>query len=57
MLKDRVVIPESLRSRVLSLLHAAHQGVEGMRQRTASTVYWPGHNNWIREKQKKLYYL
>ena len=40
--KDRVVIPPSLRSEVLSALHAAHQGVSMMTARAESSVFWPG---------------
>lgn len=40
--KDRVVIPPSLRSRVLSALHAAHQGVTQMSSRAESSIFWPG---------------
>merc|ERR1712208_102982 len=40
--KDRVVVPESLRQRVLDVLHAAHQGVSGMTNRAEQSVFWPG---------------
>jgi hypothetical protein len=40
--EDRVVIPPSLRQRVLKHLHAAHQGVSSMEQRARMVVYWPG---------------
>ena len=40
--KDRVVIPESLRTQVLGTLHSAHQGVSGMVNRAEQTVFWPG---------------
>ncbi|KAJ8369165.1 hypothetical protein SKAU_G00091930 [Synaphobranchus kaupii] len=40
--KDRVVIPPSLRGKVLSALHAAHQGVSMMTARAESSVFWPG---------------
>ena len=39
---DRVVIPSSLQSEVLEVLHAAHQGTTGMTNRAMSSVYWPG---------------
>ena len=38
---ERIVIPEGLRKQILSILHAAHQGVSGMLSRTCSAVYWP----------------
>ena len=42
MLGDRVVVPQALRSSILHLLHAAHQGVDRMKARSADAVYWPG---------------
>ena len=40
--KDRIVIPPSLRSTVLSALHSAHQGVTSMLSRAEASVFWPG---------------
>ena len=40
--KDRVVIPESLQSRVLDSLHSAHQGTSQMTSRAESSFFWPG---------------
>lgn len=42
MLDRRIVIPSSLRKRVLRCLHSAHQGVVGMKARANETIYWPG---------------
>ena len=42
MLGDRVVVPKSLGSRILHLLHAAHQGVDRMKGRATESVYWTG---------------
>ena len=39
--KDRVVIPPKLQPRVLSSLHAAHQGTSSMTSRANSSVFWP----------------
>ena len=39
---DRVVIPPSLRDRVLQCLHSAHQGVTQMCSRAESSFFWPG---------------
>ena len=41
-LGSRAVIPRSLRTEVLDGLHAAHQGVAGMKARARISVYWPG---------------
>ena len=41
LLDRRIVIPLSHRKRVLRCLHAAHQGVVGMKARANIYVYWP----------------
>ena len=46
--KGRAVIPPSLRTEVLSILHSAHQGVSSMHRRAESCVYWPGITEDIR---------
>lgn len=38
---SRLVIPVSLRRRVLSLLHDSHRGVKATKLRTRHTVWWP----------------
>jgi hypothetical protein len=38
----RVVIPKSLRSRILAILHDGHQGIVRMKLRARSYVWWPG---------------
>ena len=40
--RDRVVVPQSLRDRVLASLHSAHQGVSHMTSRAESSFFWPG---------------
>ena len=40
--RDRVVIPPSLRPKVLSALHSAHQSIPSMCSRVESSVFWPG---------------
>jgi len=39
---DRIVVPCSLRKRVLENLHSAHQGITSMTSRAMATVFWPG---------------
>ncbi len=39
---SHAIIPASLRTEVLDDLHAAHQGVTGMKARARVSVYWPG---------------
>jgi len=50
--QDRVVVPQSLRRRVLQHLHAAHQGISNMEQRARAIVYWPGMSKEIRETRE-----
>ena len=51
--QDRVVVPTSLRSRVLQYLHAAHQGTSTMEQRARAIVYWPGMSKDIRDTRER----
>ena len=39
---DRIVVPGSLRKRVIENLHSAHQGVTSMTSRAMASVFWPG---------------
>ncbi|KAK4468997.1 hypothetical protein MN116_000139 [Schistosoma mekongi] len=41
MFGDRIVIPQSLRHKVLSQLHSAHPGIVRMKSLARSYVYWP----------------
>ena len=50
--KHRVVIPASLRSEALNLLHAAHQGTSSMISRAEQCIFWPGITKDIREKRE-----
>ena len=42
MYNSRVIVPAALRQEVLEGLHAAHQGVGKMHDRSMQAVYWPG---------------
>ena len=42
-----LVIPKSLRTQVLRILHSAHQGCSGMIARATQSVYWPGYQKDI----------
>jgi hypothetical protein len=44
---DVVVVPASLRGRVLELVHESHPGMVRMKQRCRTTVWWSGLNNDI----------
>ena len=45
--QDRVVIPSSLRERLLRKLHAAHRGSKFTLRHARSCVFWPGLNSQI----------
>ena len=50
---DRIVIPASLRGRILDNLHSAHQCVSGMNARAMATVFWPGITHDIEQAREK----
>ena len=52
--KDRVIVPPSVRSEILSTLHAAHQGISMKTARAESSVFWPGISADISTTRKKL---
>ena len=43
----RIIVPQKLRSEIITTLHSAHQGVSGMNERAKVGVYWPGITNDI----------
>ena len=43
----RVVIPESLRNKIMSELHAEHPSIVSMKSIARSFVYWPGTDSEI----------
>lgn len=51
MLEERIVIPTSLRSKVLTNLHSAHQGASSMVRRATQSIYWPGMEADIHKKR------
>ena len=51
LMRDRVVIPPSLRNEILQVLHAAHQVVSGMGLNAQTTVFWPGITEDIKAKR------
>lgn len=42
LLGDRVIIPKSLRERILQIIHAAHLGVHKMKNMARNYCWWPG---------------
>ncbi|ELT96983.1 hypothetical protein CAPTEDRAFT_144989, partial [Capitella teleta] len=54
--KNRIIIPASLRSEVLSTLHSAHQGVTSMISRTESSVFWLGITTAIKETRDRFHH-
>ena len=45
--KERIVIPENLRTRILQILHSGHSGVSSMINRAEQSIFWPGITNDI----------
>ena len=43
----RIVIPVSLRKRVLELAHEGHQGIVKMKDRLRNKVWWPNMNSMV----------
>jgi hypothetical protein len=46
---ERIVIPTSLRSEILKILHRSHTGIVKTKQRARDMVYWPGLNSQIED--------
>ena len=49
----RIIIPESMRKEILSLVHHGHFGIEKSRIRARSSVYWPCIDNEIEQLVNK----
>ena len=47
LIKNRPLIPPSLRAEVLDLLHQGHQGVTSMALHAEQTIYWPNYKEDI----------
>ncbi len=47
----KMLIPKKLRERVLDGLHAAHQGVSGMKASARERLFWPGLDADIRQRR------
>ncbi|RUS74671.1 hypothetical protein EGW08_017577 [Elysia chlorotica] len=50
---DRVVVPPSLRDKILQTLHSAHQGVSQMLSRAETSFFWPGMTPAITETRAR----
>ena len=50
---QRVVIPRSMRSEALDILHAAHQGMVNTKKLARDLMYWPGINKQIEDVVSK----
>ena len=49
---SRIVVPKSLRAATLRKIHNGHQGIQRCRQRTTSSVWWPGVSRHIEQLVK-----
>ena len=50
---DRVIIPRTLRDKVLEALHSAHQGISQMSSRAESSFFWPQMTSSINELRQR----
>ena len=50
----RLVIPSTLRSKVLEQIHEGHLGIEKCMLKARDSVFWPGISNDIREESSSL---
>ena len=50
---DRLVIPKTLRKRMLHTLHSSHQGIESTLRRARETIYWPNMKSDIKDFTSK----
>ncbi|XP_062699441.1 uncharacterized protein K02A2.6-like [Aedes albopictus] len=50
--QDRVVIPESMKNKVLKMLHMNHSGISKIKQLARRTVYWFGLNKDVEDYVK-----
>nr|XP_022322992.1 uncharacterized protein K02A2.6-like [Crassostrea virginica] len=48
----RIIIPPTLRSHMLSLIHQSHLGIVKCKQRAREVMYWPGMNSQIEQLVK-----
>ena len=46
---ERIVIPESMRSDMLEVLHEPHMGMEKTKSRARSAIFWPGMSKAIED--------
>ena len=50
---DRLVVPKTLRKRMLQTLHSSHQGIESTLRRARETIYWPNMKSDIKDFTSK----
>ena len=50
---DRIVVPIKLRRKILGNIHRSHMGIETTKQRTRTSVFWPGINTEVEEIVRK----
>jgi len=43
--EDRLIVPSTLRSRILQLAHSGHPGIVRMKQKLREAYFWPGSNS------------
>lgn len=46
---SRIVVPKALQEETLAKIHTGHQGIERCRMRVATSVWWPGVSQQVRQ--------
>ena len=49
MFNNRIVVPKFLQQETLKKVHTGHQGIERCRMRVATSVWWPGVSQQVRQ--------
>ena len=50
---ERVIVPRSMQSEMLQIIHSSHLGTEKCKRRARDVLYWPGMNSEIEELVSK----
>lgn len=50
---DRLIVPETLRSRILEIAHETHPGIVSMKRKLRQKVWWPGIDKEVERLVKK----
>lgn len=52
-LRDKMIVPSSLRDKILKLVHRGHFGINSMKRTLRTSVWWPGMNSQVEDLVKR----